>query len=245
MFASSTSIQHPEIVTGLFDDDPRDDLLNHIEERKVIPVIGSELLVVETEAGPRNLHAWLAPLLAARCGIPLEELPPEATLNEPAQAASFGLAADPRRFLPPAREKPARAGFISYTRDDLPAVQRLKAAFDAAGIATWYDLDRREGGDDFDRKIQRNIARCSFFIPVISAATQRHVEGYFRREWSWAVDRTRGMAEGAAYILPVCVDATPKAEALVPAKFLQNHLTRLPGAEPTPDFLRRLRELLG
>ena len=69
------------------------------------------------------------------------------------------------------REMPENAVFISYAREDLPAVQRLKAGLDAAGITTWFDLDRLEGGDDYDRKIQRNIARCSYFIPVVSATT--------------------------------------------------------------------------
>ena len=57
---------------------------------------------------------------------------------------------------------PANAVFISYAREDLPAVQKLKAALDAAGIVTWFDLDRLEGGDDYDHKIRANIARCSF-----------------------------------------------------------------------------------
>ena len=52
--------------------------------------------------------------------------------------------------------------------------------------------------------------------PVISATTQRRHEGYFRREWSYAVDRSRNIAEGAVFILPVCIDDTPEAEALVP-----------------------------
>ena len=124
-------------------------------------------------------------------------------------------------------------------------MQRLKTAFDAAGIVTWFDMDRLESGDDFERKIQRNIARCSFFIPIISAATQRRVEGYFRREWSWAVDRTRGMAEGAAFILPACIDDTPENGALVPEKFLKSHWTRIPAGEPGADFTKHLRELLG
>ena len=55
-------------------------------------------------------------------------------------------------------------------------------------------MDRLEVGDDYDRKIQRNIARCSYFIPIISATTQRRLEGYFRREWSYAIDRVRNMA---------------------------------------------------
>lgn len=151
----------------------------------------------------------------------------------------------PVRFLPPEKEMPDRAVFISYAREDLPAVRELKTALDAAGITTWFDMDRLEGGDDFDRKIQRNISRCSFFIPVISAATTKRVEGYFRREWSSAVDRTRGMAEGAAFILPVALDDTPEAGALVPEKFLKTHWSRFPGGKPTGDFIQRLRELLG
>src|SRR6185437_2960908 len=77
------------------------------------------------------------------------------------------------RFLPPEREMPDNAVFISYAREDLAAVQRLRAGLDAAGIKTWFDLERLEGGDDYDRKIQRNIARCSYFIPVVSSTTER------------------------------------------------------------------------
>jgi hypothetical protein len=158
-------------------------------------------------------------------------------------ATTSGPAVVPQRFLPPSREMPENAIFISYARDDLPAVQRMKAAMDAAGLTTWFDLDRLESGDDYDQKIRSNISRCSFFVPVISATTQRRLEGYFRREWSYAVDRSRNIAEGAVFILPVCIDDTPEAEALVPDKFKSLHISRLPGGEPTPDFLRRLQDL--
>ena len=149
----------------------------------------------------------------------------------------------PQRFLPPSREMPDNAIFVSYAREDLPAVQRLKASMDAAGLVTWFDLDRLEGGDDYDRKIHANIARCSYFVPVISANTQRRLEGYFRREWSYAVDRARNIAEGAVFIVPVCIDETTEAEALVPEKFKALHMTRVPAGEPGPEFLRRLQEL--
>ena len=159
----------------------------------------------------------------------------------PAVAAAGSAA--PMRFPPPAREMPENAVFISYAREDLPAVQKLKAALDAAGLATWFDMDRLESGDDYDRKIRGNIARCSFFIPVVSATTQRRHEGYFRREWSYAVDRTRGMADGAVFILPACIDGTTEADAVVPEKFKAVHFSRLPGGEPSPDFTRRLQDL--
>jgi hypothetical protein len=152
--------------------------------------------------------------------------------------------AAPARFLPPAREMPDNAVFISYAREDLPAMQRLKAGLDNAGITTWFDLDRLESGDDYDRKIRGNIARCSFFVPVVSASTQRRHEAYFRREWSYAVDRTRGMADGAVFILPVCIDSTTEAEAVAPEKFKAVHFARLPGGDPTADFVQRVQELL-
>jgi len=148
----------------------------------------------------------------------------------------------PARFLAPTREMPENAVFISYAREDLPAVQKLKAALDAAGIATWFDMDRLESGDDYDRKIRGNIARCSFFLPVVSATTQRRHEGYFRREWSYAVDRTRGMADGAVFVLPVCIDATAESDAIVPEKFKAVHFTRVPGGEPPPEFVQRVQE---
>jgi hypothetical protein len=161
--------------------------------------------------------------------------------RRPAQALPGS--ATPLRFLPPAREMPENAIFISYAREDLTAVQRLKAGLDAAGLTTWFDLERLESGDDYDHKIRANIARCSFFVPVISANTQRRHEAYFRREWSYAVDRMRNMAGGAVFILPVCIDDTAEAAALVPDQFKTVHMVRLAGGEPTPGFQQRLKQL--
>jgi len=162
--------------------------------------------------------------------------------RRPAQVIPMSPA--PQRFLPPEREMPDQAVFISYAREDLAAVQKLKAAFDAAGIRTWFDMDRLEGGDDYDRKIQKNIARCSYFIPVISSATERRLEAYFRREWSYALDRTRNMADEAIFILPVCIDATDPRAARVPDKFKALHIMQLPGGEPPPEFVQRVAGLL-
>jgi hypothetical protein len=146
------------------------------------------------------------------------------------------------RILPPAREMPENAVFISYAREDLAAVQKLKAGLDAAGVTTWFDMERLESGDDYDRKIRRNIARCSYFIPVVSAATQRRHEAYFRREWSYAIDRALNMADGALFILPVTIDGTNAAEALVPDRFKALHFTQLEGGAVTPEFAARVKD---
>jgi hypothetical protein len=162
--------------------------------------------------------------------------------RKPADVISLGAA--PQRVLPPEREMPENAVFISYAREDLAAVQKLKAGLDAAGIKTWFDMDRLEGGDDYDRKIQKNIAHCSYFIPVVSTNTDRRLEAYFRREWSYALDRTRNMADDAIFILPVSIDAIDPRAARIPDKFKALHITPLAGGEPTAEFVGRLAALL-
>jgi TIR domain/SIR2-like domain len=159
-------------------------------------------------------------------------------------SATGAAAATPGRFLPPAREMPDNAVFISYAREDLSAVQRLKAGLEAAGVTTWFDMDRLEAGDDYDRKIRGYIARCSYFIPVISANTQRRLEAYFRREWSYAIDRSRNMADGALFILPVTIDGTSTAQALVPERFKALHVMHLPGGQVSHEFAARLADFM-
>jgi hypothetical protein len=159
--------------------------------------------------------------------------------QRPGQVLPF--AAPAQRMAPPEREMPDHAVFISYAREDLAAVMRLRAGLESAGLTVWFDMDRLEAGDDFDRKIQRNIARCSYFLPIVSGNTERRLEGYFRREWSYAIDRSRNMADGALFILPVAIDATDVAMAMVPDKFRALHFTRLEQGEVTADFAQRLK----
>jgi hypothetical protein len=52
------------------------------------------------------------------------------------------------------------------------------------------------------------------------------------------------MAEAALFILPVCIDDTNAANAQVPERFKALHFTRLPAGEVSPEFARRLQELL-
>ena len=71
---------HPPLAT--LDDDAWEDLLNFIEERRVIPIIGPELLTVETETGPRLLYDWIAEKLAAKLSVDTAQLPQPYTLND-------------------------------------------------------------------------------------------------------------------------------------------------------------------
>ena len=71
---------HRELST--LDDDAWEDLLDFIEERRVIPIIGPELLQIEADGGPRLLYEWVAEKLAGKLGIDAAQLPQPYTLND-------------------------------------------------------------------------------------------------------------------------------------------------------------------
>src|SRR3954463_13032177 len=69
-------------LASSFDDDAWEDLLNYIEEKRVIPIVGPELLRVDTDAGPRLLYDWLAEKLATRLSVNTSALPQPYTLDD-------------------------------------------------------------------------------------------------------------------------------------------------------------------
>ena len=85
---------HP---TAVLDDDAWGDLLDFIEDRQVIPIVGPELLKVETETGPRLLYDWLAEKLAVKLGVDTAQLPTPCTLND---VVCWFLSARGRPFEP-------------------------------------------------------------------------------------------------------------------------------------------------
>jgi TolB-like protein len=139
---------------------------------------------------------------------------------------------------------PPAAVFLSYASEDAQAALRLCSALRASGIEVWLDQSELRGGDAWDRQIRERIHDCRLFIALISAHTEARDEGYFRREWKLAVDRTHDMLEKKAFLLPVAIDATPERGAAVPDKFHEVQWTRLPGGEAPPEFVARIKRLL-
>jgi SIR2-like protein len=59
-----------------------DDLLDHIDEGKVIPIIGSELVTVSAADGEIPLYRQVAEQLAGRLRVPVADLPRAYSLND-------------------------------------------------------------------------------------------------------------------------------------------------------------------
>ena len=136
------------------------------------------------------------------------------------------------------------AVFLSYASQDSEAAKRICDALRYAGIEAWFDQSELRGGDAWDAKIKRQIRDCALFLPVISEGTQLRREGYFRLEWHLADERSRLIARGTPFLIPVAIDATRERDALVPESFLAVQWTRLPEGAPTQDFVDRVRVLL-
>jgi len=139
----------------------------------------------------------------------------------------------------PARPRPAV--FLSYASEDRPAAQALRDALLTFGLEVLYDESSLVGGDAWDQKIRRQIRQCDFFMALISRNTEARAEGYFRREWRLAVERTLDMADDHIFLLPVVIDDTSEAHARVPDKFLTVQWLRVPGGKPNSA----LEELCG
>ena len=145
---------------------------------------------------------------------------------------------------PPPREMPPGAIFLSYARDDLAAVQTLKAGLDRAGLVVWFDLEQLQAGDAWEDRIRANVRNCGLFLPVLSASVERRGEAYFRREWHYALDRLKSMAGGRPFLVPVVVDHTREFRT-VPERMLEFQVSWLAGGTVTPEFGERVRALVG
>ena len=117
-----------------------------------------------------------------------------------------------------------KAVFLSYAREDTDAARRIADALRGFGVEVWFDQSELRGGDSWDAKIKKQIRECALFLPVVSAQSQSRTEGYFRREWLLAVERTRDMAHGVAFVVPVVIDETREADAAVPEEFMRYQL---------------------
>ncbi len=138
----------------------------------------------------------------------------------------------------------SKAVFLSYASQDADAARRICGVLRAAGIEVWFDQSELRGGDAWDLRIHQQVRDCALFVPIISASTEGRREGYFRREWRLAADRTHDLSDRAPFLVPVVIDDTRDKGADVPESFLKVQWTKLPLGETPAAFCERIRALL-
>ena len=141
-------------------------------------------------------------------------------------------------------QPPLPSVFISYASADRGAARLLRDTLAEAGLEVWLDEEELAGGEAWDAKIRNQIRTCTYFMPVISATTEVRREGYFRREWRLAVERTLDLADDVMFLVPVVIDDTRDAGARVPEKFFSVQWLRVPGGVATPALRELARRLV-
>jgi hypothetical protein len=141
-----------------------------------------------------------------------------------------------------AGSQPSGSVFISYSSDDVAAARTLSESLGKiGGDVAWFDKSELRAGDNWERKILGAIQRCSLFLPLLSESTLRRSEGYFRREWDEASERSR-MIQGRRFICPIVIDAEYDGNSsrydLVPDRFRLCQYSHAPRGEMDEALMR-------
>ncbi len=153
----------------------------------------------------------------------ISELSPQAFINElHARWLVRNTPAEGRPSGPnpqPTTNPLSVAFFISYSRDtDLPAAEKLYQTLREQGLAEneiWFDRTAIEPGGDFQKLIYDGIRSCRYFLPLISTAADDLKEKFFRSEWNAAIDRSKKMARGEEFVVPIILDEEYKPQNYV------------------------------
>jgi hypothetical protein len=139
--------------------------------------------------------------------------------------------------------------FISYSSDDVGAARSLFAELQTmGGDVAWFDKAALKPGDNWNRHIIGAIQKCSFFLPLLSANTERRTEGYFVKEWSEAAERSRRI-RGRKFIFPVVIDrdytqSDMSRYSLVPDEFKAIQYSHAPGGQMSSEFRTEIEKQL-
>jgi len=139
--------------------------------------------------------------------------------------------------------------FLSYTIKDRSAVEALKTAIESIeNVKCWYDDHEINPGDEFATLIALNIKSADLFIPLISANSLNHKDGYVQREWITADNENiyRKNIQGITdnYLVPVIIDDTNSYDSSIPECFSSLSTTRIPQGNARTDFIKHLKEIL-
>ena len=129
--------------------------------------------------------------------------------------------------------------FLSYSHRDYDTVAKIADIFEKFGAKVWFDSTALRGSDLYDKIINEKISECQRFVPILSMTTETERRGYFRKEWSWALDELR-FRLGSPYIAPISIDNLDYASSHIPKEFKETHIL----SYHTTDFENEIKRLI-
>lgn len=113
--------------------------------------------------------------------------------------------------------------FISYSHENAEIAQKIANIFEKYGAKVWFDSSALVGSDLYDDIIQRKIEECERFVPIMSEFTENAKRGYFRKEWSLAIEELK-FRLGSPYISPIIIDNADINSPRFPKEFRDAHI---------------------
>jgi len=133
--------------------------------------------------------------------------------------------------------------FISYASQDEPAAARIAGLIAEAKLPVWRDRSRLGSGDDWARKIERNIDVAAAFVPILSRSTLADSQREFRREWRRALHVKAGLPENETFIYPLVIDDVPRGSEQIDRELRALNWDPAPPDGPLPTrFVDRIRK---
>ncbi len=138
--------------------------------------------------------------------------------------------------------------FLSYTSADRTAVENLKKAIEEnSDLTCWYDQRELAPGNEFDTLIAQSIRDSILFIPLISANSLAHKDGYVQKEWDTAhtlttyrkIDNVPG-----DFIIPIIIDDTSVTDDNIKTFFPGLSAGTVPQGNPGNEFITNLKKTL-
>jgi TIR domain len=151
--------------------------------------------------------------------VVLSQLEPSAFVGElhrrwQLHQALVNVPAPPRHEGAPS---PHTLFFVSYSRaTDLPRAEALCQALLSLGVRNheiWFDRSTLEPGVDFQQNIADGIAKCEYFLPLLSTGAVAREEAFVLSEWRRANRRLSTM--GRRFVMPLIVDSDYEPERFI------------------------------
>lgn len=130
--------------------------------------------------------------------------------------------------------------FVSYSHEDKELAAKVAGKLEYYGATVWFDSSALIGSDLYDQIIQEKIATCQRFVPILSQTTAKTQRGYFRKEWSLALDELK-FRLGSPYIAPICVDDVDINQPLIPKEFRDPHILNYYSEDFDADIKKLIR----
>jgi TIR domain len=154
---------------------------------------------------------------------------------------------EPQTVAIPELHLPAGTIYVSHAYENRNAARRIAETLEAEGISVWCT---QFDGAPIVRETQAReaVEQCALFLPLISQQTENHIDGFFRREWKFAVS-------GRSPIVPTLIDPMkPRVDRdvlcvrhydihAVPPEFQNLPTTSCPSGRTSRDFINWVKQV--